>query len=80
MINVVHKRIIGTLKKVVRTTIHHPLGYPRCKAIFGHTGQCTVGCQCMRRVRMDKLRCNIFSTIHVCAYLLRPSGLIGTIT
>jgi hypothetical protein len=24
--------------------------------------------------------CNIFSTIHVCAYLLRPSGLIGTIT
>jgi hypothetical protein len=25
-------------------------------------------------------RCNIFSTIHVCAYLLRPSGLIGTIT
>jgi hypothetical protein len=29
--------------------------------------------------RID-LRCNIFSTIHVCAYLLRPSGLIGTIT
>ena len=24
--------------------------------------------------------CNIFSTIHICAYLLRPSGLIGTIT
>ena len=25
-------------------------------------------------------KCNIFSTIHICAYLLRPSGLIGTIT
>jgi len=24
--------------------------------------------------------CNIFSTIHICACLLRPSGLIGTIT
>ena len=24
--------------------------------------------------------CNIFSTIHICAYLPRPSGLIGTIT
>ena len=30
--------------------------------------------------RKLKRTCNIFSTIHVCAYLPRPSGLIGTIT
>ena len=26
------------------------------------------------------VECNIFSTIHICAYLPRPSGLIGTVT